>query len=167
LKLCERGFTLLELAVIIVVFSALATLLLNRLHRYQELVEKAAMESTVSVIKTGLQIRLAELIITNRQAEAPGLENEDPIQWLNEKPANYGGAYREPPERGTWYFDARVRQLVYVVNTGDRLEFDVAPEPKEIRFHARLIRDGVNAPGGTVESVTGVTLAPVRTYRWS
>jgi prepilin-type N-terminal cleavage/methylation domain-containing protein len=163
----ERGFTLLELAVAILIISVLATALLNRLHYYQELAEKAAMESTVSIVKTGLQIRLAELIVTNRQAEAPGLEIEDPIQWLDKKPANYGGAYREPPERGTWYFDPRARQLVYIVNTGDRLEFDAAPEPKEIRFHARLLRDGVKAPGGTVESVTGITLVPVHTYRWS
>ena len=131
------------------------------------LAEKAAMETAVRTIKTGLQVRLAELIVTNRQAEAAALENEDPIKWLDEKPANYGGTYREPPERGNWYFDASPRQLVYVVNTGNRLELVVALEPKEIRFRARLLRDRINTSGGAVESVTGVTLAPVQSYRWS
>jgi len=163
----ERGFTMLELAVVIVIYSVLITLLLNRLNHYQELAERAAMESTLALIKTGLQIRLAELIATNRQAEAGELEAEDPVQWLDAKPANYGGRYREPPERGAWYFDARERQLVYVVITGNRLDLDSAHEPKEIRFRARLTRDQVRAPGGPVESVTGVVLVPVRPYRWS
>ena len=167
LKLRNRGFTFFELAVAIVIIGVLATVLLDRLHYYQELAEKAAMETAVRTIKTGLQVRLAELIVTNRQAEAAALENEDPIKWLDEKPANYGGTYRERPERGNWYFDASARQLVYVVNTGNRLELVVALEPKEIRFRARLLRDRINTSGGAVESVTGVTLAPVQSYRWS
>ena len=64
----KRGFTLVELAVAISVIAVLAAVLLNRLAYYKELAEKAAMESMVRIIKTGLQIRLAELIITNRQA---------------------------------------------------------------------------------------------------
>ena len=162
-----RGFTVLELVIVIIIYSVLVTVLLNRLNYYQELAEKAAMEATVRVVKTGLQIRLAELITANRQAEAARLEAEDPMQWLEKKPANYAGDYREPPERGAWYFDERERQLVYVVNTGHRLELDSGPEPKEIRFRARLLKDRIQAGGATVESVTGITLAPVRAYRWS
>jgi prepilin-type N-terminal cleavage/methylation domain-containing protein len=164
----ERGFSILELVVVIVIFSALITALLNRFHHFQELAERAAMESTVRLVKTGLQIRLAELILANQQAEAVTLEIQDPMRWLEPKPGNYGGEYRDPPERGTWYFDARARQLVYVVNTGTRLELDsAAPDRKEIRFQARLLKDRIRAGGATVESVTGVTVAPVRPYRWS
>ncbi len=163
----ERGFTLLELAVVVVIFGVLWTVLLNRLNYYQELAEKAAMESTLRTIKTGLQIRLAELIIANRQAEAGKLETEDPVRWLDDKPSNYAGSYRDPPERGAWYFDARERQLVYVVNTGNRLELDTASAPKEIRFRARLLKDRLQIGGAGVEGVTGITLAPVHPYRWS
>ena len=162
-----RGFTMLELVIVIAIYSVLIGVLLNRLNYYQELAEKAAMESTLRTIKTGLQIRLAELIVTNRQAEAAQLETEDPIRWLDDKPPNYGGAYRESAERGAWYFDAGTRQLVYVVNTGNRLELDAGPEPKELRFRARLLKDLIQAAGGPVEGVSGVTLAPVRPYRWS
>lgn len=162
----QCGYTLLELMVFIVIFSILAAVLLDRLSHYQELAEKAAMESMVRGMKTGLQIRLAELIIANRQSEAIVLESEDPVQWLESKPANYGGAYPESPRPGTWYFDARERQLVYVVNTGNRLEFDAGADAKQLRFRARLLRDRVNVPGGTIESVTGITLAPVWGYRW-
>lgn len=163
----ERGFTLLELVIVIAIYSVLIGVLLDRLNYYQELAEKAAMESTLRTIKTGLQIRLAELIVTNRQAEAASLEAEDPVRWLDDKPPNYGGSYRKPPKPGAWYFDAPERQLVYVVNVGNRLELGAGQEPKELRFQARLVKDRVQAAGGPVEGVSGVTLAPVRPYRWS
>jgi len=162
----EAGFSAFELAVSIIVISVLAAVLLNRLGYYQEMAEKAKMESELRTIKTGLQIRLAELIVTNRQGEAAKLESEDPIRWLDEKPSNYGGSYRTPPDTGTWYFDANERQLVYVVNSGSRLNLDSDASPKQIRFHARLLKDRLWLYGVLVESVTGVALVPVNPYRW-
>lgn len=161
-----RGFTLFELAVAIMIIALLATVLLTRLAFYQEAAEKAAMEATVRLIKTGLQIRLAELIVANRQAQAGSLETENPMRWLEAKPGNYGGPYREPGEGGTWYFDAGRHQLVYAVNTGSRLEVGGSGEEKRIRFQARLLKDRVNAGGAVVESMTAITLAPVTPYRW-
>jgi general secretion pathway protein G len=162
----EHGFTLVELAVAISIIAVLATVLLNRLAFYKEMAEKAAMESMVRIIKTGLQIRLAELIIGNRQAQAAALEAGDPTQWLDARPANYGGAYGEPLQRGTWYFDTPERQLVYVVNSGDRLNSDRRDDPKQIRFRVRLLKDRLQLGGAVVDSVTGVTLVPMSPYDW-
>lgn len=162
----QRGFNLFELVVALALIAALAAALLERLAYYQEMAEKAAMESTLRVIKTGLQIRLAELIIGNRQGQAAALEVDDPIRWLDPPPANYAGAYREPPNFGVWYFDAKAHQLVYVVSKGDRLELAALADTKQIRFRTQLLKDRVNVPGGSVESVTGVTLIPVTPYRW-
>jgi len=162
----QRGFTLVELAVAISIIAVLATVLHNRLAFYKEMAEKAAMESMVRIIKTGLQIHLAELIIGNRQAQAAALEADDPTQWLDARPANYGGAYGEPLQRGTWYFDMPERQLVYVVNTGDHLHVDIPAEPKQIRFRAKLLKDRLQLGGAVVDSVTGVTLVPMSPYDW-
>jgi prepilin-type N-terminal cleavage/methylation domain-containing protein len=161
-----RGFTLVELAVAIAVIAVAAALLLNRLAYYQEMAEKAAMESVVSGVKTGLQLRLAELIATHRQGQAAELEAENPMRWLEARPGNYGGVYSPGADRGQWYFDAGRRHLVYVVNAGDRLEVGTGSAGKEIRFHARLLKDRVTFAGGAVESVTSVTLSPVTPYRW-
>jgi prepilin-type N-terminal cleavage/methylation domain-containing protein len=161
------GFTLFELVVVILVFAVLATWLLARFAYYHEALERVAMESTLRGIKTGLQVRLAEMIIANREGEAAELETRDPIQWLDEgRPPNYEGAYREPARAGRWYFDARERQLVYVVITGDRLEIDGRPGSRELRFRARLVRSPIHLPGGPVERTSGITLAPVYPYRW-
>jgi prepilin-type N-terminal cleavage/methylation domain-containing protein len=162
----SRGFTLVELAVAVAVIALAATVLLNRLAYYQEMAEKAAMESVVRGVKTGLQLRLAELIATHKQGQAGALEIEDPMRWLETRPDNYGGAYSAGADRGKWYFDAGRRHLVYVVSAGDRLEIDTGAETREIRFHARLLKDRVTTAGGVVESVTAVTLSPVTPYRW-
>jgi general secretion pathway protein G len=161
-----RGFTLFELVVCILIFSALATVLLGRLGFYQEMAEKAAMESTARVIKTGLQIRLAQLIIANRQAEAGVLEAADPVQWLESKPGNYGGAYHDTVPSGAWYFDAQAGQLVYVVRAGSRLEFDGGADTRQVRYRVRLLKGRISAAGGEVEGVTGVTLMLVTPYYW-
>ena len=165
-KLRAGGFTLFELAVCLCIIAVLAAVLLHRFIFFKEMAEKAAMESTVRIIKTGLQIRLAELIITNRQAQATVLETDDPTRWLDARPANFGGDYGASPRRGTWYFDTLERQLVYVVNTGDRLNTDSPADAKQLRFRVRLLKDRVHVPGAVVESVTGVTLLPLSQYRW-
>ena len=165
-KRIKAGFSAFEFVVALIIISVLAAVLLNRLGYYQEMAEKAAMESTLRIVKTGLQIRLAELIVTNRQSEAARLETEDPFKWLDEKPPNYVGRYRVPPDTGTWYFDADERQLVYVVNTGNRLELDSDTGAKQVRFRARLLKDRLQLYGTGVESVSGVALVPVNPYRW-
>jgi prepilin-type N-terminal cleavage/methylation domain-containing protein len=160
------GFTLVELAVAVAVIAVAVALLLNRLAYHQEMAEKAAMESVVRTVKTGLQLRLAELIATHRQGQAAVLEIEDPMRWLDARPDNYEGFYSGTPERGKWYFDPGKRHLVYIVNAGNRLEIDAVGAAGEIRFQARLLKDRVTFAGGAVDSVTAVTLAPVTPYRW-
>ena len=161
-----RGFTLLELVIALIIIGTLATALLSRLAYYQETAERIAMETTVRLIKTGLQIRLAELIIANRQSEAAVLELEDPVQWLDKRPANYGGVFHDYASPGTWYFDEHARHLVYVANAASRLEIDRVSGAKVLRFRAKLLKSPVLAAGGPVESVSGVTLAAVQPYRW-
>jgi len=160
------GFTLIEVAVVVIVAATLMTVALQRLARYQELAERAAMESTLRLVKTGLQIRLAELIIENRQAEAAVLEQENPMQWLAERPQNYQGEYRRPLQRGAWYYEKRHGELVYVANNAASLEADFEDGVKEVRFRARLLKDVVKFGGATIESVTGITLVPVKPYFW-
>ena len=162
----HRGLTLIELIVVIVIISVLATVALHRLSVYQELAEKTAMESTLRIIKTGLQIRLAELIIANRQRDAGQLETGNPMQWLVETPANYGGVYRQSAEGGNWYYDEHRHELVYVVHNGEFLTTEATDSGKQLRFRIELLRGYVETGRTKVETVTGVTLVPVHPYRW-
>lgn len=167
-----RGFSLLELAVVACVLSVLLAVFLNRLTFYQEAAERAQFESTLQAYKTALQIRLAELIVDRREAEARTLETGNPTALMSEQPANYGGDYPAAPQPGIWYFDSGTHELVYVVNTGERLllagvnGLQAAHGPKQLRFKVRVIYQPISAPGGKVSGIAGIALAPVRVYQW-
>ena len=161
----RRGFTLVELVGVIIIASVLAAVALDRLLFYTERAEKAAMDATLAATKMGLQIRLAELIMTNRQMVAPQLERENPMRWLAEPPSGYLGEYSAPPKPGNWYFAADARQLVYVPSGTRYLQLN-HEDKKELRFQVRLYYDEIDMAGGKVRSLAGVSLLPVRPYRW-
>lgn len=161
-----RGFSLLELAVVAVVLSILAAVLLQRLNYYQEAVERARFEMALQVYKTALQIRLAEMIIERRENDARILEDENPTQWLSEKPANYAGDYPLVPSAGNWYYDKTSRELVYVANTAGGLEVEMRDGVKQLRFRVLIIRQPVPVAGGQVQGIAGIKLTPATVYRW-
>lgn len=158
----QTGFTLLELAVVIAVISVLAGIGLERLRFYQEAAEAAGVESSVSMLKTALHIRSAELISANRWADLSQLPQQNPFDLLEEKPGNYGGQWQGNAAAGQWYFDGSTRQVVYRVDRADH--FAVTEGGKDIR----LIVVGRNTAGQESISagVAYVSLRPAGTYRW-
>lgn len=162
----QQGFSLLELAVVVVALSVLLGVLLERLAFYQEMAERARFESTLQAYKTGLQIRLAELIIGRREGEARRLEDENPTQWLSEKPTDYGGTYPARPEPGAWYFDVATRELVYVANAARRLDAESRDGQKQLRFRVKVIYQEVAAGSSRIRGVAGIVLQPSASYRW-
>ena len=162
----ERGFSLLELAVVAVVLSVLLAVLLNRLAFYQEAAERARFEYELGMYKTALQIRLAELILERKEGEARTLEVENPTRWLSEKPTNYGGEYPERPVPGAWYFDRATREMVYVVNSGKSLAINDVNGMKQLRFRVKIINQAVDVSGKRIQGIGGISLLPATAYRW-
>ena len=162
----QLGFSLLELAVVVVVLSSLCGILLLRLNYYQEAVERTRFEMQLQIYKTGLQVRLAEMIIQRREQDARRLEDENPTLWLSEKPTNYAGDYRQPPGVGNWYYDSSSRELVYVANTAGGLSVEPRDGVKQLRFRVQIIRQPVAITGGRVEGIAGIKLIPVTAYQW-
>lgn len=161
---CQRaGFTLIELIVVIGLVSILGVVAAGRLLYYQELAEKAAMESVLAGTKMGLQIRMAEMIITNRQSQVIELERENPMRWLQDPPANYAGEYAPPVKPGNWYYAAGERELVYVPNSSSYLDTGQAGG-KELRYRVAIRYQSDTETGS--KSAVGVTLVPVREFKW-
>lgn len=159
----QLGFTLLELAVVIVLVSILAGIGLERLRFYQEAAEAAAVDNGISTLKTALHIRSAELISANRWEELRRLPQRNPFELLEEKPGNYGGAWQgTAAPAGQWYFDEAARQVVYRVARSER--FLSEDGGKDIRF----VVVGRNTSGQETAraGVAYVSLHPVGTYRW-
>lgn len=113
-----HGEVRLEFMVFVVTAGILAGILLDRMLDYQEYAEKTAMDITVLNMRSGLRLRLSELMMQDRMGEAGKLLEENPIRWLETPPPNYRGTLHDVKpgdvSPGNWYFDAGRKDLVYV-----------------------------------------------------
>lgn len=162
----QRGFSLLELSVVAVVWVVVFGVFLERLTFYQEAAEHARFESELQGFKMGLQLRMAELISKNQEKEARQLEIESPLRWLDKPPASFAGEYPDSPEPGNWYFDSISRELVYIVNQSRFLKMQDRRQPQQLRFRVRISYQPINAPGGRVNGIAGITLESTNAFRW-
>ena len=162
-----RGFTLIELIVVVCIVAVSAALLVDRLRFYQEAAEKAAMEYTVAAVKSALQLQVAAMLIRGEARDIRSLARANPINWLMEPPRGYRGEFRAPQPavpRGSWYFDASRSELVYVPNLDGHLE-RLPDGSKRLRFRVRL--EFEPAKSGSRRGVLSATrIEPLMPYRW-
>jgi prepilin-type N-terminal cleavage/methylation domain-containing protein len=165
-----RGFSLVEFVVVLVVVSIISAILLDRVKFYQEHAEKATMEATAAAIQAGLHLRMAGYLASGHDREIGRLANENPVEWLARKPANYAGAFdsigaAEQVSEGSWYFDLSDRTLVYRVRYGRAFVPDESGK-KEVRYRANIQYGQI----GDTPGLTGLKVlefAPVHPYRWT
>jgi prepilin-type N-terminal cleavage/methylation domain-containing protein len=168
-----RGFSLVELVAVVVAIAVLAAVLLEYLAEYAEQAEKAAMEQVVVAVRAGLHLRVAGMIVRDADAEIPRLAEQNPMDWLSDRPHIYAGEFAgaAPVELAaprSWYYDTAARQLVYRVARARHLD---APRNarNEIRFKVWLEQGAL--PGGEMlaEPLRGIRraeFAAVEPYRW-
>ena len=165
------GLTLIELIVVICIIALCAALLFERLRFYQEAAEKAAMEYTVAVVKSALQLRVAVMLLRGEGKDIASLARANPVEWLMEPPPGYQGEFRAPqPDvpRRSWYFDATRKELVYVPDLDGHLE-RLADGSKRLRFRVRV--DEPKEPDSERKEserkrTTGMRVEPVMPYTW-
>ena len=169
MKRPARGFTLIELVVVICIVALLFGVALDRLLRYQELGERTAMEQNIAVINVALTMKFAALMAAGR---GPAIEKEvgaNPIDLLARPPLNYLGALYAPEPasvpRGSWYYDRETGDLVYVPS---RTRFLSAPPDAAngLRFRVALMDPSPRGAEGITELRQALILAR-QPYRWS
>lgn len=158
----QRGFTLLELIVVISLVAILVAVGLDRLRNYQELAEAAAAESNLAMLKSTLLIRSAELAAGNRWNELRRLPRHDPFELFADKPANFDGYLSRSSQPGRWYFDEVSASVVYRVERGEA--FYASDGSREMRFN--LVGRGAFGEASAGGAVAYVALRPQAEYRW-
>jgi prepilin-type N-terminal cleavage/methylation domain-containing protein len=163
----HAGLTLVELIVVVCIIALCATLLFERLRFYQEAAEKAAMEYTVAVVKSALQLRVAAMLLRGEGKNIGSLARANPVGWLTEPPAGYRGEFRAPRPavpRGSWYFDATSHELVYVPNLDSHLQ-RLADGSKQLRFRVQISFEPAE-PDSERRVFTAMRVEPVTPYTW-
>lgn len=113
-----RGFSLLELGVVAIIFGVLAAVLLQRLAFYQDEAERAGAQLLVANMRSALYGKVLEATVQQDSAQLAGLAGVNPVGLLERVPENYKGELdalaANHLEPGYWYFIRDSRMLVYV-----------------------------------------------------
>ena len=166
----ERGFTLIEMVIVIVVVALLATTFANRVWFYQEQAEKAAMVEVAGVIQSALVMRYGQLMIHEAGSEIAALATDNPMAWLAKAPRNYVGEFYDPlPSAvtpGNWAFDLESRELIYVIKRADNF-VPGADGQNWIRYRVKLMYEPASGSSARATKVlVGTLFEPVVPYRW-
>lgn len=167
----SRGFTLIELIVVVIIVMVVMGLFLNRLLFYVEQAEKTAMEEVAGAIQSALVMQYGQILTRGKSSDVPSLAQDNPMNWLQKKPRNYAGEFYDPTpltvESGNWVFDLKTRDLVYVVHNANY--FKPGRDGKKwIRFHV-VIKHEVPGPPSLQSApaeLTGTLFEPVEPYSW-
>lgn len=160
----QRGASLLEFAVAVAVIGVLMTVLLQRVFYYQGEAERVAVEHTVANLRAALEIKVAEGKLPGGSVNLTNLTEENPLNLLKNKPANYAGELFQPSDsdigEGNWCFDRHDKSLIYLLNNG--ISFGDA-QSKRLKFKVKLLRlpHSPAKPSGTPEP-TGVAFEQVK-----
>jgi len=140
---------------------------LNRVQYYQEQAEKAAMEGVALALGSALTLQYNQLMTRGAAGDAAALRNANPMTWLTTPPRNYSGEFFDPTaeriETGSWFFDLKSRELVYVVRNRAHFKADRAGR-YWVRFHV-VSQDGMAGMKTGVESA-GMRFETVTPYNW-
>ncbi|MBI5627166.1 MAG: prepilin-type N-terminal cleavage/methylation domain-containing protein [Nitrosomonadales bacterium] len=167
----ERGFTLLELIVVIIVIVTLMGLFMNRALFYMEQAEKVAMEGVAGAIQSSLTMQYGQILTRGKPSDVAALAQDNPMNWLQKKPRNYAGEFYDPTplsaESGNWMFDLKSRDLVYVVRHANY--FSPGKDGKKwIRFHVAVSHEPSRLPSlqNAPPELAGILFEPVEPYSW-
>jgi prepilin-type N-terminal cleavage/methylation domain-containing protein len=168
----ERGFSLFELVIVIVILSVLLVVAVDRLLRLRFEAERVTVQSVIGALRSGLYVEFAAAAARNQIARMDVAGGSNPMERLAERPDSYAGEFfgADPAlfEPGTWYFDSRDRALVYLVRFPEAFVSPLAGPPR-LRLAVEpdyddLDRNGRFDPGR--DPVRGLKLVPLEPYYW-
>ena len=164
-----RGFSLLELVLVISLVAIFIAVAIDRSLRYLELAEKAAMETTIGALRSALTLRMGALYAVGGGGALTRLNEENPFTWLSQLPDAYIGPQWDPKladiSPGSWYYDRSARQVVY---RPQRTRYLVRPGPEDprIRFRVDVEYGPVDAVHPSNPALLKADLEAVNPYLW-
>lgn len=168
----ERGFTLLELVVVIIIICFLAVVAMDRYYRLLIEVERTSMEHNLGVMRSAINMQVADRYV---KGDIPGIAElitSNPMDHLAETPTNYLGAmdnvdlhHLEDLEKGSWLYDKGSQTLIYLVRNRTYFQ-SVLEEPERARFKIFPVYSDRREGEQFSQFISGLRLQPVEPYQW-
>lgn len=164
----EKGFTLLELVVVIVIISLLAVVATGYYRKLLVRVESTTLEYNLGTLRSAAAMTFAEYYLHGRLAELPALLATNPMELLAQVPKNYRGslpAASQNLQPGSWYFDPAAQRLVYQVN--HRAYFRAGDgQNQQIFFKLVGVYADRRKGAETQQIFVGLDVQPLQNYQW-
>jgi prepilin-type N-terminal cleavage/methylation domain-containing protein len=166
------GFSLIELAVVVVVVGILVAAVLDRLLPLIGRAERAAFLQTQADLQSALLLEAAERITAGESDRLGELAAGNPMRLFLRPPLNYLGPLdpdeAEKVQGGNWYFDEQDGRLAYRV--GRHTRFDaLGGAPDRVEFRVAFVfedRDGDAKFDPSHDRFGGLKLEPTHAYSW-
>jgi len=169
----EKGFSLLELVVVITIIGALLVIAVEKLLTVQVSAEQVAMQQVLGSLKSAMSLNIAAHIADQNIKGLVDAENTNPMDWLSEKPDNYIGTLNEPDPTDikgfNWYYDTYSQTLVYRVSNQEYFKTSLNGAARA-RFKVKLDYTDSNANGlyeKDIDEITGLQLISLNPYEWT
>ncbi len=171
LKNQQRGFTILELIVVIIIISILGIFAIDRIFALRIAAEQASVKQIIGTIKSALGLEVARLALNGNMTDVARLNLSNPMLLLSQTPNNYLGekdnnkAIKEP---GVWYFDKKQKALIYNVTYTENFKTQLKGTPR-IRYKVKLIyndRNNNKRFDPHYDGVAGLDIFTVDKYSW-
>ncbi len=163
----QRGFTLLELAVVVSIICILAVIAIDKIWALRTEAERAAVAQVVGALRSALGIETARRFVREGLDSVSELEGSNPMDLLAQRPGSYVGEIKTPEPAGLtggdWYFDPVDGTLSYKVRFDDSFE-STAGVQDWLRYRVVLRYRDVNASGlfeQGVDEISGLDLARI------
>lgn len=165
----NKGFTLVELVVSLLVIVILYGVLSVRLGRIAESAERAAMYGMLGQIQQQINLQLTSFYIQGTPDKVKDLLKENPFSWVSPSAKKYAGEIEGHADQkllleGHWYYDRGSRQLIYRVQRNNNLKIEGGGY-KNLRFVLKLNSNAAdNAKQGAVYSIKIQAVTP---FEWN
>ncbi|MBW2185553.1 MAG: prepilin-type N-terminal cleavage/methylation domain-containing protein [Deltaproteobacteria bacterium] len=168
----HKGFTILELIVVVAVVAILASVSLPKFYRLTLRAEALSAQGMIGQLRSALSMQMARGLYRGDNLAAWAHDGPRALypmrDLLLEQPENYLGVQDNSNKRGSWYDDKFSHELVYVVRN-DEIVNGIAGVPKKVRWHISVIYD--ERQSDDIEtlhaaSLLGLVLQPSTPHKW-
>ena len=106
----------LQLGLIVAAGTLLIAVTAERIASLRVVAEQLAFEHVVATLRAAVTVAVTRALVNGDDATLTQLDRGNPVELLSVRPSGYLGErdHGREANEGSWYFDARARELIYV-----------------------------------------------------